>query len=69
MPLSEVRAFIEDNGHLPHIPSAGEINSTGLNMTEMQLNLLEKVEELTLYTLEQDQIIRELHERLNDLEG
>ncbi|MCH2068593.1 MAG: hypothetical protein MK208_15260 [Shimia sp.] len=69
MPLSEVRAFIEDNGHLPNIPSAGEINSTGLNMTEMQLNLLEKVEELTLYTLEQDQIIRELHERLNDLEG
>lgn len=69
MPLSEVRAFIEENGHLPNIPSAGEINSTGLNMTEMQLNLLEKVEELTLYTLEQDQVIRELNERLKDLEG
>ncbi|MFY0659619.1 MAG: hypothetical protein JXR15_03935 [Shimia sp.] len=69
MPLSEVRAFIEENGHLPNVPSAGEINSTGLNMTEMQMNLLEKVEELTLYTLEQDQIIRELNERLNDLEG
>ncbi|SMP05611.1 hypothetical protein [Shimia sagamensis] len=69
MPLSEVRAFIDENGHLPNVPSAGEINATGLNMTEMQLNLLEKVEELTLYTLEQDQIIRDLSERLNDLEG
>ena len=69
MPLSEVRVFIDENGHLPNVPSAGEINSAGLNMTEMQMNLLEKVEELTLYTLEQDQIIRDLSERLEDLEG
>ena len=57
MPLSEVEAFIAVNRHLPRIPSAGEIAQRGLNMTEMQMALLEKVEELTLYTLEQERKI------------
>ena len=58
MPLSEVAAFIDKNGHLPKVPSAGEINaSAGLNMVDMQLKLLEKVEELTLYTLAQEDTI------------
>lgn len=57
MPLTEVRAFIEANSHLPKIPSAQNIHANGLNHSQMQMALLEKVEELTLYTLaQQDQI-------------
>lgn len=52
-PLSEVRAFIEANHHLPDIASAAEVAEGGLNMTAMQMALLRKVEELTLYTLAQ----------------
>lgn len=64
-PLNEVAAFIEENGHLPEVPSAAEINRTGLNMSTMQMLLLRKVEELTLYTLEQERVIAELSNQLN----
>jgi hypothetical protein len=55
MPLSELASFIEENKHLPKIPSASEIAAGGLNMTEMQISLVEKVEELTLYMLAQEE--------------
>ncbi len=53
-PLSEVQAFIDANSHLPEVPSAAEITAGGLDMTNMQMTLLKKVEELTLYTLGQE---------------
>lgn len=64
MPLSEVASFIKANSHLPNIPSAKEINSGHLDLTKMQLALLEKVEELTLYTLDQQSQIASLEARL-----
>lgn len=68
--LQEVKAFIEDKGHLPGVPSAAEIEKTGrLDMTKMQLTLLEKVEELTLYILEQDKTIRELSQQISSIES
>ncbi len=57
MPLDELRSFVQRRGHLPDVPSAGEVQAAGLNLTEMQLTLLRKVEELTLYTLDQDDTI------------
>ncbi|MBY6069016.1 hypothetical protein KUW17_19900 [Leisingera aquaemixtae] len=69
MPLQDVKAFIQENGHLPKIPSAGEIAQSGLNMTEMQMALLEKIEELTLYTLGQEDMIAQLENRLAELGG
>ncbi|THD76786.1 hypothetical protein E7681_02805 [Thalassobius vesicularis] len=65
MPLSEVAAFIEANSHLPKIPSAKDINSGTLDMTQMQMALLEKIEELTLYTLDQQAQIAKLEARLD----
>ena len=53
-PLSEVASFIDAHSHLPDVPSAAQIADTGLDMTAMQMALLKKVEELTLYTLEQE---------------
>lgn len=55
MPLKQLSKFIEKERHLPEIPSAKEIQQNGVNLTVMQMQLLKKVEELTLYTLEQEQ--------------
>jgi len=52
MPLSEVEAFIHKNGHLPGVPSAGEVMGSGLKLGETQAMLLQKIEELTLYVIE-----------------
>jgi len=52
MPLPELRDFIAENGHLPKVDSAGDVEKQGgINLTQMPLTLLEKVEELTLYVL------------------
>lgn len=69
MSLTQVRAFIDENNHLPRIPSAADINKSGLDMTQMQMALLEKVEELTLYTLAQQDTISGLKSRLDVLEN
>jgi hypothetical protein len=53
MPMSELKTYIEINKHLPNVPSAKEMESTGtLDLSVMQFTLLEKVEELTLYMLQ-----------------
>lgn len=61
-PLDELAAFVAKEKHLPNVPSAADIRQGGLNLSQFQMRLLEKVEELTLYTLEQ-------HQRLNALEA
>ena len=63
-PLNEVQAFVEENGHLPGIPSAEEVAKSGLNMTDMQMLLLEKIEELTLYTLSQEKTIKQMEQSM-----
>ncbi len=65
MPLAELNAYIGANGHLPKIPKAEEVAETGINITEMQVALLEKVEELTLYTLQQQARINALESQLS----
>ena len=57
--LDELAAFIADNKHLPNVPSTAEIRENGLNVQHFQGRLLEKVEELVLYTLEQQSTIDE----------
>jgi hypothetical protein len=68
MPLDELRSFLLEHRRLPNVPSAESVSKDGLNMTEMQLRLLEKIEELTLYTLQQQAIIDELREKISSLE-
>ncbi|MCP4656029.1 MAG: hypothetical protein GY856_11495 [bacterium] len=67
MPMAELRAFVEENRHLPKIPPAAELARNGLNMTEMQLKLLEKVEELTLYTLALQETVQAQQEVIEEL--
>jgi hypothetical protein len=52
--LSEIENYIKQNKHLPEIPSAGEIEKNGLMLAEMNMNLLKKIEELTLYIIQQE---------------
>ena len=52
MPLSDVEAFIMKNGHLPNVPTEKDVVENGVNLLEMNVKLLEKVEELTLYVIE-----------------
>lgn len=59
-PLSEVKKFIDENKHLPNIPSAAQIEKEGIQLGEMSKKLMEKIEELTLYILHQQQQIDEL---------
>ncbi len=51
MPLSEVKAFITKNGHLPDVPAEAEAKKNGIDLQEMQTVLLRKVEELTLHVI------------------
>ena len=60
--LSEVETFIKANKHLPEVPSADEMEEAGVNLAEMNKLLLMKVEELTLYSIEQEKKIEELSE-------
>lgn len=68
MPLDELGEYVEANRHLPGIRSAAEVTSDVLDMTEMQLRLLQKIEELTLYTLQQEARIEALQSSLAALE-
>jgi len=58
-PLAEVQSFIDANSHLPDVPSEAEIKANGVDLTAMQMVHLKKIEELTLYTLEQQKEISE----------
>lgn len=52
--LQEIEDYIKQNSHLPEIPSAKEIEKNGLMLAEMNMSLLKKIEELTLYSIEQN---------------
>jgi hypothetical protein len=69
MSLDDLEAFISANKHLPNVPSATDIKRDGLNLTQMPMRLLEKIEELTLYTLDQHRYIEQLETRLATLEA
>jgi hypothetical protein len=75
--LEEIQDFINKNGHLPEIASAKDMEENGIHLSEMNIKLLQKIEELTLYTIEQQKEIeilkadqkkiKELEEKLNQL--
>ncbi|MEL7220958.1 MAG: hypothetical protein AAGJ93_06535 [Bacteroidota bacterium] len=66
--LTEVATHIEENGHLPEIPSAQKMSDTGINISEMNIKLMQKIEELTLYLIEQNAQNQEQQERIEKLE-
>jgi hypothetical protein len=65
--LNEVQRHIDEHQHLPGIPSEAEVKENGVNMGEMQAKLLQKIEELTLYLIRQDNTIQELKSEIREL--
>lgn len=59
-PLEEVEEYVKENKHLPNVPSAEEMVKEGLDVAKMDAKLLEKIEELTLYLIEQNKQIEAL---------
>ncbi len=67
--LKEVEKHINTYGHLKDIPSAKEVEENGIQLGEMNSKLLQKIEELTLYTIQQDKKIETLQEKNNQIDS
>jgi hypothetical protein len=63
-PLSEVEQYIQQHHHLPEVPSAAEVKKDGLDLGDNQATLLKKIEELTLYLIEQNKQLAEQSKKL-----
>jgi hypothetical protein len=64
MDLQGLEKSIKENGHLPGLPSASHVEENGYELADMQKRILEKVEELTLYTIEQQKMIDQLRKEI-----
>jgi hypothetical protein len=67
--LESLKVFIDKNKHLPEIPTSQEVETNGINLGEMNTLLLKKIEELTLYVIEQNKLIINQNERISTLEN
>ncbi|MGM0479772.1 MAG: hypothetical protein ACQERC_11165, partial [Bacteroidota bacterium] len=65
MPLNKVKAFIKEKGRFPNVPSAEEIENDGVNLGKTARITMEKVEELTLYVIDQQEQIDEQQEQID----
>ncbi|KAA6302583.1 MAG: hypothetical protein EZS26_001090 [Candidatus Ordinivivax streblomastigis] len=67
LPLNKVKLHIDENKHLPGIPTEAEVKENGVNVGEMQTKLLQKIEELTLYLIQQQETIEALKTEMQEL--
>ncbi len=67
MPLNKVGKYIEQNKHLPGIPTTATITREGLDVGSGQTMLLRKIEELTLYLLQQNKVLEQQQKEINTL--
>jgi hypothetical protein len=65
--LEEVAQYTKENNHLPNIPSAEEMKKNGVKLGEMNNLLLQKIEELTLYAIEQNKKLTLLETQIKEL--
>lgn len=65
--LEFIESFVEENKHLPEIASADDMKKDGVNVGEFQIKLLQKIEELTLYTIDQEKRIEKYEASLEQL--
>lgn len=69
MPLKELDNYIQENKHLPEIPTTEEVKENGISIGEMNAKLLQKIEELTLYTIQQQYLINNQQELIEVLKS
>src|SRR5690606_25278436 len=63
MSLQDIQQFIKEHGHLPNVPSAKDMEENGVELGVMNMKLLEKIEELTLYIILQKKDIDKVQEQ------
>lgn len=64
--LQQVEQFIAQHKHLPDMPSAKEVSDDDLELGQNQAKLLQKIEEMTLYLIAQEKVLKEREQRIND---
>jgi hypothetical protein len=69
MPLKEVESFVKNNKHLPGIESAEELVNKGLDLGAMQSKQMGKIEELTLYVIEQNKALEKQNKEIEELKA
>ena len=67
MPLRQLKRYVADNRHLPGMPSQAEVEGNGYDLNAMQQAMLKTIEELTLYTLQQQEEIDALKKMVEEL--
>ncbi len=65
--IEDLAKYINKNKHLPDVPTEKEVKEKGINVAEMNAVLLQKVEELTLYLIEQDNKIKKMEKEIEEL--
>jgi hypothetical protein len=68
-PLIDLESYINQNKHLPDVPSASDVEKNGLDLGDNQGTLLKKIEELTLYIIAADKKISELEQHLKKMQS
>ncbi|HXB42360.1 MAG TPA: hypothetical protein VNZ49_17610 [Bacteroidia bacterium] len=66
--LPEIENYVQENKHLPNVPSAEEIKQTGQNISKLQVAQMEKIEELYLYIIEMNKNMTELNKKMEALQ-
>jgi chitodextrinase len=61
--MKEIETFIIEHGHLKDIPSAAEIHENGVALSDINIRLLQKIEELTLYIIDADKRVKTLEQK------
>jgi hypothetical protein len=64
MPIAELEKYIAKNRHLPDVPSEKEVKANGVDLLQVNKDLLRKVEELTLYLINQEKRLKELESKV-----
>ncbi len=66
--LREIENYINTHGHLPEVPSTIEVQKQGIDLGQMDILLLKKIEELTLHLIKKEHQVEELQNQLNILQ-
>ena len=69
MNLNELSAFVKTNKHMPDVAPAAQMEEEGINLSEMNVLLLKKVEELTLYVIQQQEMLDKLQTEIQELKN
>lgn len=68
LPLDSLNKYVQTNHHLPDVPSADSVAKNGVDLGDNQAQLLKKIEELTLYIIDQNKTIKDMQAKVEKLE-